>query len=282
MSRTDGAGDWYALNRANWDERTAVHLGPDGYDVSSQRAGSGRLDAISEAELGPVTGLRVLHLQCHIGDDSIAIAQRGAAEVVGVDFSPPAVQAAQALAAECGVANARFVLSDVLEAPAALPGEAGKFDLVFTTWGTIGWYPDIARWGQVVGHFLRPGGALYFADMHPAAAVFDGLANPGDTEARPGWLMPYFGRAPQVFDDLTDYADPSARLVNSRTVSWLHPLADILGALRDAGLQLDWLHEHPRLTWQLFPGLVREADGLWTWPGRPWLPLAVSLRAVRG
>jgi hypothetical protein len=81
--------------------------------------------------------------------------------------------------------------------------------------------------------------------MHPAAAVFDGLANPGDTEARPGWLMPYFGRAPQVFDDPTDYADPSARLVNSRTVSWLHPLADILGALRDAGLQLDWLHEHP-------------------------------------
>jgi 2-polyprenyl-3-methyl-5-hydroxy-6-metoxy-1,4-benzoquinol methylase len=134
MSATDGAGDWYALNRANWDERTAVHLGPGGYDVSSQRAGCGRLDAISEAELGPVTGLRVLHLQCHIGDDSIAIAQRGAAEVVGVDFSPPAVQAAQALAAECGVANARFVLSDVLEAPAALPGEAGKFDLVFTTW----------------------------------------------------------------------------------------------------------------------------------------------------
>ncbi len=115
-----------------------MHLGPGGYDVSSQRAGRGRLDAISEAELGSVVGLRVLHLQCHIGDDSIAIAQRGAAEVVGVDFSPPAVQAAQALAAECGVANARFVLSDVLEAPAALPGEAGKFDLLFTTWGTIG------------------------------------------------------------------------------------------------------------------------------------------------
>jgi SAM-dependent methyltransferase len=281
MPPTDADADWRALNRANWDERVPVHLGPGGYDLSSQRAGRGRLDAIVDAELGPVAGLRVLHLQCHIGDDSIALAQRGAAEVVGVDFSAPAVEAARALAAECGAANARFVLSDVLEAPAALPAEAGAFDLVFTTWGTVTWYSDIARWGQVVGHFLRPGGALYFADMHPAAAVFDGLADPADGEARPGWLMPYLGRVPQIYDDAVDYADPSTRLVNSRTVVWLHPLADILGALRDGGLALDWLREHPRLTWRLFPGLVQDTDRLWTWPGRPWLPLAVSLRATR-
>ncbi|MGG5810767.1 class I SAM-dependent methyltransferase [Falsiroseomonas sp. CW058] len=273
------AEDWRALNRANWEERTAVHLGPGGYDRSSHRAGRGTLDAIVEAELGPVAGLRVLHLQCHIGDDSVALAQRGAAEVVGVDFSPAAIGAARALAAELQLANARFVLSEVHGAPAALPGEGGSFDLVFTSWGTIGWYPDLAGWARVIAHFLRPGGALHFADSHPAALVFDDMA--ADAAGRPGWVAPYFERAGRIWDEPSDYADPAARLANSRTMTWLHPLSDILGALRAAGLRLDWLREHPRLTWQLFRCLVRDADGLWTWPDQPWLPLAVSLRALR-
>ncbi|AWV21492.1 SAM-dependent methyltransferase [Roseomonas mucosa] len=273
--------DWRALNLANWEERTAVHLGPGGYDLSSHRAGRGKLDAIVEAELGPVAGQRVLHLQCHIGDDSIALAQRGASEVVGVDFSTAAISAAAGIARECGVANARFVEADVYAAPQVLAAEAVSFDLVFTSWGTITWLPDVEAWARVVAHFLRPGGSLYFADLHPVAAVFDGLADATDAEGRPSWLIPYFDRTSQVFDDPLDYADPSARLVNSRTVNWVHPLADMLGALRSAGLRLDWLREHARLTWQMFPALLRDADGLWTWPGRPWLPLALSLRALR-
>ncbi len=100
--------DWRALNLANWEERTAIHLGLGGYDLSSHRAGQGSLDAIVEAELGSVAGLRVLHLQCHIGDDSIAVAQRGASEVVGVDFSTAAISAARDLAREVGATNARF------------------------------------------------------------------------------------------------------------------------------------------------------------------------------
>ncbi len=223
----------------------------------------------------------MLHLQCHLGDDSIAIAQRGAAEVVGVDFSPPAVEAARALAAEVGADNASLVLSDVYDTPAALPDRAGGFDLVFTSWGTICWLPDIAGWARVVAHFLRLGGALYFADAHPVARGFDGLGTPGDPEARPGWLIPYLQAAPQTFDDPTDYADPQARLANSRTVEWMHPLSAILDALRRAGLRLDCLQEHPRLTWRLFPGLVQDAERMWRWPEREWLPLAVSLRAVR-
>ncbi len=278
-----GAGtvslDWRALNLANWDERAAVHLGPRGYDRSSHRVGSGRLDAIAEAELDPVAGLRVLHLQCHIGDDSVALAQRGAAEVVGVDFSPAAVDAARAFAAEVGAANARFLVSDLYAAPASLPDEAGRFDLVFTTWGVIGWLPDIGAWARVVAHFLRPGGALYFADAHPVSLVLDDGV-PG-AEGRPGWLVPYFDRAPRAFQEPGDYADPEARLANSRFVAWLHPLSDILGALSAAGLRLEWLHEHARLPWQPFRCLVRDADGLWTWPDQPWLPLGLSLRCVR-
>lgn len=273
--------DWRALNLANWEERTPFHLASRLYDFSSHRAGRGRLDPIVDSELAEVAGLRVAHLQCHLGDDSVAIAQRGAASVLGVDFSPTAIAAARALAAEVGAAHVRFVLSDVLEVPAVLPEEAGRHDLVFASWGTITWLPDIRRWARSVAHLLRPGGALYFADMHPVAAVFDD-AGVGAAAERPGWLVPYFERAARVFDDPSDYADPAARLANSRTVNFLHPIADILGALRAAGLVLDWLHEHPRLAWAPFRGCVQDAAGMWTWPEQPWLPLAVSLRAVKG
>lgn len=271
------ADDWRALNRANWDERVPVHLGPGGYDLRPLRAGQGRLNAIEEAELGAVAGLRVLHLQCHFGADSLTLAQRGA-NVTGLDFSAPAIEAARLLASELGL-PARFVQSDLYDAPKALP-EPASFDLVFTTWGTITWLPDVVRWANVVANFLKPGGALYFADAHPAAHVFDDMADV-DAHGRPGFFAPYFGSDPVPYDDPSDYADPAARLVNSRQVNWLHPLGDILGALHDAGLRLDRLHEHPRVTWRMFRCLVQDVDGCWTWPDRPWLPLSVSLRAVR-
>ncbi len=130
------ADDWRELNRANWDERVAVHLGASGYDLAPLRAGRGRLNAIEEAELGPFGGLRVLHLQCHFGRDSLVLAGRGA-EVTGLDFSGPAVLAARSLAAELGLA-ARFVQADLYDAPAVV-SEPASFDLVYTTWGTITW-----------------------------------------------------------------------------------------------------------------------------------------------
>lgn len=267
--------DWQALNRANWDERVPIHLGH--YALAPLRAGRGRLHPIEDAELGPVAGLRVLHLQCHIGSDTLALAQRGAV-VTGVDFSAPAIDVARALAVELGLA-ARFVVSDVYGAPQALP-EPGGFDLVYTTWGTTTWLPDIGRWAEVVAHFLRPGGTLYFADAHPVAYVFDDMAGP-DAEGRPGLFMPYFARDPLVLDDPTDYADPAARLANQRQVNWLHPLGDTLAALQGAGLRLEWLREHPRVAWQMFRCLVPDADGMWAWPDKPWLPLSMSLRAIR-
>jgi hypothetical protein len=132
----------------------------------------------------------------------------------------------------------------------------------------------------VIAHFLRPGGAVYFADAHPAALVFDDQAG-ADAAGRPGWFLPYFERAPFLFDEAQDYADPAARLANSRTVQWLHGVGDILAALRAAGLRLDWLREHPAVAWRMFAALVRAGDGLWTWPEKAWLPLGLSLRAVK-
>ena len=270
--------DWRSANRANWDERVAIHLAAAPYEVDSLRAGQGRLDPIEEAELGPVDGLRVLHLQCHFGRESLTLASRGA-EVTGLDFSPPAIAAARRLAAELGLAGrTRFVEADLYDAPDAI-AEPGAFDLVFVTWGAINWLPDIRRWAEIVAHFLKPGGALYLVESHPAALVLDDAAPRHD--AMPGWLVPYFSDGPLIFDDPRDYADPTARLSNARTYEWLHPLGEVVSVLISAGLTLRWLHEHDSVAWRMFEVLVRDGEGMYRWPDRPWLPLAFSLRTER-
>ena len=270
--------DWREINRASWDEVVAVHLKAPSYDLGPLRAGRGRLHPIEEAELGPVDGLRLLHLQCHFGRDTLTLAQRGA-DVTGLDFSAPAVATARALAAELGLAaRARFVQADLYDAPAAIP-EPRAFDRVFVTWGAIGWLPDIRRWAEIVTHFLKPGGRLYLAEGHPAAFVFDSAAPLPD--GMPGYFAPYFERNPIVMDDPSDYADETARLQNSVTCTWMHPLSDVVMGLLDAGMRLDWLHEHDAVPWRMFKLLVEHPDGMYRWPDRKWLPLAFSLQATR-
>lgn len=270
--------DWRAANRANWDERVEVHLGTSGYDLAPLRAGHARLNAIEEAELGSVDGLRVLHLQCHFGRDTLTLAQRGA-DVVGLDFSAPAIAKARDLARELGLeGRARFVEADIYDAVSAIP-QPQAFDLVFVTWGAITWLPDIRQWARIVAHFLRPGGALYLAEGHPAAMVFDDACRLAD--GKPGYFAPYFQREPVVTDDPTDYVDRAARLRNTRQYNWMHPLGDIVTGLLDAGLRLDWLHEHETVTWKMFEALVEGPDGLYRWPDKSWLPLSFSLRATR-
>lgn len=270
--------DWRAVNRANWDERVAVHLAAPSYDLGPLRAGRGRLHPIEEAELPDLAGRRVLHLQCHFGRDTLTLAQRGA-EVVGLDFSGPAILAARALAQELGLSErARFVEADLYDAPAAIH-EPAAFDLVFVSWGAIYWLPDIRRWAEIAAFFLKPGGRLYLAEGHPSALVFDDAApKHGDF---PGWFVPYFDRNPCIFDDPSDYADPAARLSHARTYSWMHPLGEIVTGILAAGMTLKWLHEHDSVPWRMFELLVEDGEGMFRWPKEPWLPLAFSLCAER-
>lgn len=269
---------WRQANLANWEERVDIHLGPRGYDLTGLRAGQGRLNAIEEAELGPVAGKRVMHLQCHFGADTLTLAQRGA-QVVGLDFSPRAIAAARSLASELGLADrARFVEADLYDAPAAIAEPQG-FDLVYVTWGALCWLPDVRGWAQVAAYFVKPGGAVYLAEGHPAALVLDD-STPG-ADGRPGFHAPYFLGEALVLDEPGDYADPEARLTNTRTHEFIHPVADVVTGLIEAGLTLDWLHEHDSVPWRMFTSLRRDADGMFRWPDRPWLPLSFSLRASR-
>jgi SAM-dependent methyltransferase len=269
---------WMTANRAHWDEKVALHLGSRGYDLTSLRAGRGRFNAIEEAELWPVDGKHILHLQCHFGADSLKLAQRGAS-VVGLDFSAAAIDAARRVASELGLADhARFVHADLYDARAAI-FEVAAFDMVFVTWGAICWLPDIYRWAEIVSHFLKPGGSLYLAEAHPVAMVFDNAAALPD--GRPGFFAPYFSREPVVMEEAHDYIDETTTVQNATTHTWIHPLGDIISALLAAGMTLDWLHEHDVVTWRMFNVLVQDAERLWRWPDKPWLPLAFSLKATR-
>ena len=275
--------DWRAANRANWDERVALHLGADSYDLAPLRAGRGTLNPIEEAELGALDGLRILHLQCHFGRDSLILTQRGA-DVVGLDFSPAAIGVARDLALELGLADrARFVEADLYDAPAAIQ-QPGAFDRVFVTWGAINWLPDIAGWARIVAHFLKPGGALYLAEGHPAALVFDDAAKEDRSTAEagmPGWFWPYLCAEPFIDSEPRDYTGDAPRTHSGPTVEWVHPLSKIITALCRAGLTLKWLHEHDAVPWPMFACLRSDADGMWRWPDKPWLPLSYSLWAEK-
>jgi SAM-dependent methyltransferase len=180
------AVDWRGLNRANWDDRVPVHLASEFYDLDGFRAGASSLRPFEAAEAGDMTGKRLVHLQCHVGLDTLSWARNGAL-VTGLDFSEPAIEAARSLAAGLAI-DASFVRADVYDAVSALGGQ--RFNVVYTGTGALVWLPDIARWAQVVAALLEPGGFLYLVEGHPFAQVLDdaqGASSVTTSTTSPRW-----------------------------------------------------------------------------------------------
>jgi SAM-dependent methyltransferase len=261
-------------NRRHWDEVVPIHTNSDFYDVAGFKAGGTGLNSLELAELGDVQGRTLLHLQCHFGQDTLSWARRGAI-ATGVDFSERAIEAARALAADVGM-DARFVVSDIYGLPDALTGE---FDIVFTSYGALGWLPDVGRWGQVVAHFVKPGGTFYMVEFHPFSWVFD------DDEGVTGLNVryPYFASGePLRWDDDGTYTDRTARLEHPTTYNWAHTLGDVVTALIEAGLRIEFLHEFPFSPYQCWPFTEVAGDGsarLSSHDGS--VPLLFSIRATK-
>jgi SAM-dependent methyltransferase len=235
--------------------------------------------------VGDVRGKRLLHLQCHFGIDTLSWARRGA-HVTGVDFSEQAVASARQLARDVGLERqSHFVCSDlyalrsVLDAPAA-------FDVIFTSHGVLNWLPDLGPWGQLIAHYLKPGGFFYIVEAHPTARMFpldEDMPKAGSF--RP--LFPYFHDPVGIrWPPGVDYADASAQH-EVGAHEWQHSMSDIIGALLGAGLRLDWLHEFPFCAWNVVAGSQRverfsSSHGYYALPSsQVQLPLMFSLRASR-
>lgn len=264
---------WRQANLSNWNDRAALHVRDASgfYDVDGFLAGRDSLHEIEAGEIGDVAGKRLLHLQCHFGMDTLCLARRGAI-VTGLDFSPVAIAAARALAAKAGLA-ASFVEADVYETRSRIEG---LFDIVYVTWGTICWLPDVRRWAKVIAAMLAPGGRLYFADSHPSALVLD---------ERDGRIVPSFAwrtpaDRPDAYTPDTSYTGDT--LSGGAAYNWEHPLSDIIGGLIEAGLRLDFLHEHELLPYRLFPSMVPAGEKMFRLPdGAVPFPLSFSLQATR-
>lgn len=272
MSRA-ALNEQLAANRANWDERAGLHLASRFYDVDGwlrERREPARreLDA-----LGDVAGLRLLHLQCHIGLDTLAWARVGA-RVTGLDFSPAAIAAAREIADRAGLAGrSEFICADVYEAVEALGH--GTFDVVYVSLGALCWLPSVDRWAEQVGFLVAPGGRFYLHDSHP-------LAGSLDAEGRAPELTYFEQPEPYADDSGLTYTDASRPLTNQRTYEWNHGIGETVTALIRHGLRLEWLAEHDWTVWPQFPWLVPSGDGTWAPPAdRPRLPLTFSLLASR-
>jgi SAM-dependent methyltransferase len=265
-----------ALNRANWDDRAPVHAASADYGLDGYVEDPERLSPVvlfDRPRLGDVTGLRGVHLQCHIGTDTLSLARLGAT-MTGVDFSPASLGVARDLAARTGTAI-EFVESEATAAHEVLPRHA--FDLVYTGVGALCWLPSIDRWAETVAALLAPGGRLFLREAHPALWAID--------ESTAGALTlgyPYFETSePLVFDDASTYVETSTPIAASVTHEWNHGLGEIVTALLDRGLALTGLTEHRSVPWEALPGRMVEHDGEWSLVEHgERLPLTYTLQAV--
>ncbi len=260
---------WRQTNRAAWDAKVPVHVGSEFYDVAGFLAGSCSLNPAELNALGDVNGKTLLHLQCHFGLDTLSWARRGAT-VTGVDFSSAAIHAAEKLSQQAELPS-RFVCSDVYDVSKILPE---TFDIVFTSWGVLGWLPDLERWADVVVSAMAPGGTFFLGEFHPVMWMLD--------DAGREITYPYaVRREPVVEETEGTYANPDAPL-RTRTESWNHGLAEVIGVLLRRGLLLREFEEYEYSYYDCFPGLVRGPDGVYRKTEKTgFLPMMYHLVATK-
>jgi SAM-dependent methyltransferase len=264
------------INRLNWDERAPAHASSPEYHVADFADDPEYLSHVVRFDLprlGDIAGLRGVHLQCHIGTDTISLARLGA-QMTGLDFSPSGLTEARRIA-ELARAEVDFVQADVYEAVSVLG--AGQFDLVYTGVGALCWLPDIRRWAQTVVDLLRPGGRLFVREGHPALWTLEERAD--DLLVA---VDPYFETPEPYVDDYDGtYVQTDSTFSHNTTHTWNHGLGETVGALLEVGMELTSLDEHRSVPWEALPGhMVRDEHQEWHLRERPErLPLTYTLQA---
>lgn len=271
--------DSWALNQANWDDRAPAHAASPDYAVQRFAEDPDYLSHVVRFDrplLGDISGLRGVHLQCHIGTDTVSLSRLGA-RMTGLDFSGASLAQARRLAGLAG-APVDFTAGNVYDAPDLLGRRA--WDLVYTGVGALNWLPDIRRWAGVVADLLAPGGRLFLREGHPMLWTLQ--------DPRPDRLLvveyPYFEREqPMVWDEPGTYVETGATFSHNMTHEWNHGLGEIVSAVLGAGLRLTGLTEHDSVPWEALPGQMDAlGGGEWRLADRPWrLPHSYTLQAVR-
>ena len=259
---------YFQSNKALWDKRTAIHKSSSFYDVEGFMKGKNVLNDIELKELGDVSGKSLLHLQCHFGLDSMSWSRLGA-EVAAVDFSDEAIRTANEIKGELEL-DTSFICCNVYELKEHLDRQ---FDIVFTSYGVVGWLPDLQIWADIISHFLAPGGVFYMAEFHPVLWMFD------ETFSRIS--HPYLNRGVIEMDTEGTYTDRNAAL-RHKEYGWNHGISEVVNALIRHGMEIQFLNEHDHSPYDCFDNTTKNSDGNFFIKGyEQILPMVYSIMATK-
>jgi SAM-dependent methyltransferase len=222
--------NYLEINRKSWNNRTETHLKSEFYDLENFINGKSSLNSIELDLLGDLSGKSILHLQCHFGQDSISLSRLGA-NVTGVDLSDKAIESAKEIAKKTN-SNAKFICCDIYDLPKNLDQQ---FDIVFTSYGTIGWLPDLDKWAKIVSSYLKPNGRFVMVEFHPVVWMFD------DDFVKIKYN--YFNSGAILESETGTYADKTAD-ISQEYVMWNHSFSEVLNNLIKNGLEINLLNEY--------------------------------------
>ena len=265
----DKIGYFFKINKDAWDKKTPVHIVSSLYHVDEVIKGGNSLNGVEIDGLGDVKNKRILHLQCHFGLDSISLTKMGA-EVLGVDFSTEAIKQAEKLAKKLNVST-RFLEANIYEVDEKV---RGKFDIVFSSYGSICWLPDLDDWAKVISNMLAKDGFFYIVDFHPLLHTFDCLLS--DTKRSYFSTIEPFER--KWKGTYANYDND----VETVEYNWNHSLAEVINSLKNNGLTIQDFQEYPFLPQNWFPNLVKGEDGFFRVKGFENIyPLLFSIKAIK-
>ncbi len=268
---------YFEENKTSWNKRTVVHKDSAFYDLASFKKGKTSLNKIELEELGNVKGKTLLHLQCHFGMDTMSWEREGAI-VTGVDLSDEAIKLANEIKDELKL-NAEFICANIYDLVNSLKVSTsggdleGAFDIVFTSYGTIGWLPDLNKWAAIVSYFLKPGGTFYIVDFHPALWMMDDNFE---------YIKYSYFNSQVITEEISgSYSDRNAP-IRSIEHSWNHPFTEIINSLLKHGLQIQQFNEFPYSAYNCFNNLEQGEDRMWRIKGmQEKLPMMYSIKAIK-
>jgi SAM-dependent methyltransferase len=260
--------DYIAINQTSWNNKVATHLDSEFYDVAGFKAGASSLNDIELALLGDVKGKKILHLQCHFGQDTLSLARLGA-KVTGIDLSDQAILNARKLASELNL-EATFICCPLYDLPQHL---SETFDLVFTSYGTIGWLPDLGLWAQIINQYLKPHGKFVFVEFHPLVWMFD--------DDFTYIKYRYFKSEPIQESENGSYADQHAPITQT-FITWNHSLSETINSLIANNLKIDSFDEFDYSPYNCFKNMETIAPKKYVIKNLAQkIPLVFSLTATK-
>ncbi len=258
----------FEVNRQTWNEKVKIHAESDMYDLQAFKQGKSSLMSYELNAIGDVKGKSLLHLQCHFGQDTLSWSRMGAA-CVGVDLSDEGIALAKSLNTELDL-NASFVNCNVLETSSYVKD---TFDIVFTSYGVIGWLPDLKPWAQMIAERLKSGGFFYIIEFHPIVWMFDYEQDP--PKMRYGYMQEEV-----IYEEYEGtYANTSSKMI-SKEYGWNHGLSEVINSLIEAGLQIEYLNEYDESPYNVLPDLEQTKSGMYVTKDKLY-PLLFEIKAIK-